>query len=143
MIPWCSALSLRALFYTEPFYPNYVLDQKTGILQKDRRSETWTVISRIDSLWNHISQKRKDFESKPDTGLMSKDVVRVVHKFVQYVLKVIHVFFTGSNNQLRNLKPRIWVLNFHKFFAQFNNVLIICFHESRFYFHKIYFVLFF
>ena len=64
------------------------MDQKTGILQKDRRSETWTVISRIDSLWNHISQKRKDFESKPDTGLMSKDVVRVVHKFVQYVLKV-------------------------------------------------------
>ena len=88
MIPWCSGLSLRALFYTEPFFPNYVLDKKTGILQKDRRSETWTVLSRIDSLWNHISQKRKDFESKPDTGLISKDVVRVVHKFVQYVLKV-------------------------------------------------------
>ena len=101
MIPWCSALSLRALFYTEPFYPNYVLDQKTGILQKDRRSETWTVISRIDSLWNHISQKRKDFESKPDTGLMSKDVVRVIHKFVQYVLKVtmylISCFPIGPN----------------------------------------------
>ena len=70
------------------------MDQKTGILQKDRRSETWTVISRIDSLWNHISQKRKDFESKPDTGLMSKDVVRVVHKFVQYVLKVNKLFWT-------------------------------------------------
>ena len=114
MIPWCSALSLRALFYTEPFYPNYVLDQKTGILQKDRRSETWTVISRIDSLWNHISQKRKDFESKPDTGLMSKDVVRVVHKFVQYVLKVTtlsyFLFFYKSKKNLDRFETcRSWV----------------------------------
>ena len=86
-IPWCSSLSFRALFYSDPFYPNYILDQKTGLLKKDRNSRTHTVLSRIQTLWRHISESRKSFESKPDTGLISKDVTRHIHRFVNYVIK--------------------------------------------------------
>ena len=87
VVPWCTPFSLRALLYSEPFYPQYILDTKTGIIKKDRRSKTHTVMSRIHVLWNHIAQARKDFESKPDTGLLSKDISRHFHRFVNYILK--------------------------------------------------------
>merc|ERR1712018_883796 len=80
-------MSLRALFYTEPFYPDFILGSKTGILKPDRASKTHTVISRIDTLWKHIEQKRKDFESKPDTGILSKDISRHFHRFKNNFLK--------------------------------------------------------
>ena len=87
VLPWCTPFSLRALFYAEPFYPQYVLDPKTGVIRKDRASKTKTVRSRINDLWSHIAQSRKDFESKPDTGLLSKDISRHFHRFVNYILK--------------------------------------------------------
>ena len=87
MIPWCSPLSLRALIYSEPFYPDYILDNKSGVIKKDRNSRTKTVRSRIDDLWTHVQERRKDFESKPDTGLLPKSVTRHIHKFVNYVVK--------------------------------------------------------
>ena len=87
VIPWCSGLSLRALWYTHPFYPEYVLDRKTGVIRRDRNSKTHTVLSRITTLWTHIAESRKDFETKPDTGLISKDITRHIHKFVNYVIK--------------------------------------------------------
>ena len=87
VIPWCSPLSLRALIYSEPFYPDYILDNKSGVIKKDRNSRTKTVRSRIDDLWTHVQERRKDFESKPDTGLLPKSVTRHIHKFVNYVVK--------------------------------------------------------
>ena len=36
VIPWCSPFSFRALLNTEPFYPDYVLDTKSGVIKKDR-----------------------------------------------------------------------------------------------------------
>ena len=87
VLPWCTPFSLRALLYSEPFYPQYILDRKTGVIKKDRKSKTHTVLSRINVLWSHIAQARKDFESKPDTGLLSKDISRHFHRFVNYILK--------------------------------------------------------
>ena len=87
VIPWCSPFSFRALLNTEPFYPNYVLDTKSGVIKKDRNSRTKTIKSKIDSLWNHVRQKRKDFESQPDTGLLPKTASRHIHRFVNYFLK--------------------------------------------------------
>ncbi len=87
VIPWCSPLSFRALFYTEPFYPQHVLNKLDGTIVISRESETQTVISRLTSLWNHIREKRKEFENTPDTGLLSKSMTRHFHRFVHYVLK--------------------------------------------------------
>lgn len=87
VVPWCTPLSLRALIYEQPFYPQYILDAKTGVIKKDRASKTHTIMSRISILWSHIRQERKDFESRPDTGLLSKSMSRHFHRFVNYVLK--------------------------------------------------------
>ena len=57
------------------------------MIKKDRNSRTKTVKSRIEDLWNHVRQKRKDFEAKPDTGLLPKNVTRHIHRFVNYILK--------------------------------------------------------
>ena len=50
-------------------------------------SRTKTIKSKIDSLWNHVRQKRKDFESQPDTGLLPKTASRHIHRIVNYFLK--------------------------------------------------------
>jgi hypothetical protein len=87
VIPWCTPFSLRALGYIEPFYPQWILDTKNGTIKKDRNSKTQTIMSRINSLWNHVRESRKKFESKPDTGLLSKSLTRQIHRFVNYFLK--------------------------------------------------------
>ena len=87
VVPWCSALSFRALIYKEPFYVEYELNPRNGSLQKKQNSRTETVLSRFKALWSHIRQSRKAFETQPDTGLLPRTVIRHFNRFVNYVIK--------------------------------------------------------
>lgn len=87
VIPWCSPLSLRALFTKDAFCPTYEVDKGDGSLKRSPSSKTHTVISRLDSLWSHIREARKEFEASPDTGLLSKSMTRYLHCFVNYFVK--------------------------------------------------------
>lgn len=67
-VPWCSPVSLRALFLMEPFIPDLELSQLNGTLFPRKSSQTPTLSSRLLSLWRHISKSRTHFETEPDTG---------------------------------------------------------------------------
>ncbi|KAG1671497.1 hypothetical protein GQR58_016444 [Nymphon striatum] len=60
-------LSLRALFFRNPFMPDLELSQVNGTLFPRKSSNTQTLYSRLVILWRHISKSRTEFESKPDT----------------------------------------------------------------------------
>lgn len=87
VLPWCSPLSLRALFCAEPFMPDLELSQVNGTLFPRKSSLTPTLCSRLLVLWRHISKSRTHFETKPDTGFIGKGFTRHVNRFWNYVVK--------------------------------------------------------
>ncbi|XP_046394390.1 uncharacterized protein LOC124162073 isoform X1 [Ischnura elegans] len=87
VIPWCSPVSLRALFQAEPFMPDLELSQVNGTLFPRKSSLTPTLCSRLLSLWRHISKSRTHFETKPDTGFIGKGLTRHVNRIWNYMLK--------------------------------------------------------
>ncbi|KAK3915173.1 Glycerol-3-phosphate acyltransferase 1, mitochondrial [Frankliniella fusca] len=87
VLPWCSPLSLRALFCAEPFMPDLELSQVNGTLFPRKSSLTPTLCSRMLVLWRHISKSRTHFETKPDTGFIGKGFVRHVNRFWNYIIK--------------------------------------------------------
>lgn len=68
LVPWCSPVSLRALFCVKPFMPDLELSQINGTLFPRKTSITQTMASRLIELWRHISKSRTHFETEPDTG---------------------------------------------------------------------------
>ncbi|XP_037093776.1 uncharacterized protein LOC119113590 [Pollicipes pollicipes] len=87
VVPWSSPLSLRALLCVEPFTPHLELSQVNGTLCPRRSSLTPTLTSRLLSLWRHISKSRTEFETRPDTGFIGKDMTRHLNRVWNYVLK--------------------------------------------------------
>lgn len=87
VLPWCSPYSFKALFLPYPFVPDYEVSQTTGILHKKTSSTTPTFLSRLLSLWRHISKSRTDFESMPDRGLFGKTLLRYINYFTNYIIK--------------------------------------------------------
>lgn len=87
VIPWCSPVSLRALFYIEPFMPDLELSQVNGTLFPRKSSMTQTLCSRLLSLWRHISKSRTHFETRPDTGFIGKGFTRHVNRVWNYLIK--------------------------------------------------------
>lgn len=89
VLPWCSPLSLRALFCAEPFMPDLELSQVNGTLFPRKSSLTPTLCSRMLVLWRHISKSRTHFETKPDTGFIGKGFTRHVNRCWNYIVKGI------------------------------------------------------
>lgn len=89
ILPWCSPLSLRALFCAEPFMPDLELSQVNGTLFPRKSSLTPTLCSRLLLLWRHISKSRTHFETKPDTGFIGRGFTRHVNRFWNYIVKGI------------------------------------------------------
>ncbi|ESO83920.1 hypothetical protein LOTGIDRAFT_108137 [Lottia gigantea] len=87
VIPWCSPISLRALFLPKSFTPDYQLSQFTGALHPCESSRTQTLTSRLQLLWQHVRKSRKDFEEAPDTGFLGKSLSRHINRFWNYVIK--------------------------------------------------------
>ncbi|XP_044734371.1 uncharacterized protein LOC123296783 isoform X2 [Chrysoperla carnea] len=87
VVPWCSPVGLRALFYIQPFMPDLELSQVNGTLFPRKSSLTPTLCSRLVSLWRHISKSRTYFETKPDTGFIGKGFTRHMNRFWNYIIK--------------------------------------------------------
>ncbi|XP_045212309.2 uncharacterized protein LOC123563530 [Mercenaria mercenaria] len=87
IIPWCSPLSLRALFFINEFRPNKEIFQQDGKLYPDHNSTTHTLISRLSALWESVRKSRKSFESSPDRGFLGKSFTRHLNRFWNYVVK--------------------------------------------------------
>lgn len=87
VVPWCSALSWRAMFGIQMFYPDRQLCLADGALYLREASKTHTLISRIRALWEHVRQSRKKFEEAPDRGFLDKSFVRHLNRFWNYVVK--------------------------------------------------------
>lgn len=87
VMPWCSPVGLRALFYIQPFMPDLELSQVNGTLFPRKSSLTPTLCSRLIALWRHISKSRTHFETKPDTGFIGKGFTRHVNRLWNYVIK--------------------------------------------------------
>ncbi|XP_069125487.1 uncharacterized protein [Argopecten irradians] len=87
VIPWCSPISLRALFSIKPFIPDTTLNQENGKLYRSTRSITQTLCSRLSQLWINVWDSRKKFEDAPDQGFLGKSFTRHLNRFWNYVLK--------------------------------------------------------
>ncbi|XP_054716194.1 uncharacterized protein LOC129225725 [Uloborus diversus] len=87
IIPWCSPVSLRALFCIRPFIPDLEVNQIDGTLYPRKSSLTHTLCSRLLLLWRHISKSRTEFESRPDTGFIGKGFSRHLNRLWNYLVK--------------------------------------------------------
>ncbi|KAF5280931.1 hypothetical protein FQA39_LY17937 [Lamprigera yunnana] len=87
VLPWCSPIGLRALFCFEPFMPDLELSQVNGTLFPRKSSMTETLMSRLITLWRHISKSRTYFETKPDTGFIGKGFTRHLNRIWNYFIK--------------------------------------------------------
>ncbi|BET01876.1 Hypothetical protein NTJ_14694 [Nesidiocoris tenuis] len=87
VIPWCSPVSVRALFCISPFTPDLELSQVNGTLFPRQSSSTATMIYTLRTLARHISKATTQFESKPDTGFIGKEMTRQLNKTWNYIGK--------------------------------------------------------
>ena len=77
-------LSLSALFlwYEHPI--KYSVDGRTGNLYPYKRGKT--LITRLASLWRQILKRREEFESRPDTGFLPKNLTRLINRIYYYII---------------------------------------------------------
>ncbi|XP_026470656.1 uncharacterized protein LOC113374909, partial [Ctenocephalides felis] len=87
ILPWCSPIGMRALFFLNPFMPDLELSQINGTLFPRKSSLTQTLCSRLVELWIHISKSRTKFETQPDTGFIGKGLTRHTNRIWNYVIK--------------------------------------------------------
>ncbi|XP_056019360.1 uncharacterized protein LOC125672084 isoform X3 [Ostrea edulis] len=87
VVPWCSPISIRALFWVRPFVPDLQLSQVDGTLYPKESSKTLTYISRLRSLWQHVSDSRRKFEETPDRGFLGKSLTRHLNRIWNYFCK--------------------------------------------------------
>ncbi|KAI6659961.1 hypothetical protein LOD99_14301 [Oopsacas minuta] len=71
------SLSVLFLCYEHP--TEYSLDSQTGEVYVSKRGKT--MFTRLVGLWRTIRQKRIEFESRPDTGFLPKNITRPLNWF--------------------------------------------------------------
>ena len=76
--------SLSALFLWYKYPVNYSLDNRTGNVYPDSFGNT--LITTIRSLWKDIAKRRLEFERKPDTGFLPKNMTRLFNRLYLYVI---------------------------------------------------------
>lgn len=89
VIPWCSPLSVRALFCARPFLSTFELSQVNGTLCPKKASQRATLLSRLIDIWRRVSKARTRFETQPDSGFLGKGWNRFLNRFWNYVIKGI------------------------------------------------------
>lgn len=79
---WNGPLGLRSLFGSEPFPVAFIVDPKTGkIIEDPSHTRMGTMTSRVQAVHQSVDEARARFEAAPDTGMISKAVVRPFHIF--------------------------------------------------------------
>uniref|UniRef100_A0A8W8HZT2 Uncharacterized protein n=1 Tax=Magallana gigas TaxID=29159 RepID=A0A8W8HZT2_MAGGI len=87
VIPWCSPISIKALFWVKPFIPDIELSQIDGNLYLKTSSKTETFVSRFRALWLHVFNSRRKFEEAPDRGFLGKSFTRHINRIWNYFFK--------------------------------------------------------
>ena len=87
VVPWASPVSFRALFSARPFLADLELSQVNGTLCPKKSSQTLSLISRLTSIWRHVSKARTRFESQPDMGFLGKGWGRFLNRVWNYFFK--------------------------------------------------------
>ncbi|XP_059139647.1 uncharacterized protein LOC131927817 [Physella acuta] len=87
IIPWCSPVGLRALFWPTAFVPDLTQSQFDGSLYPLVSSTTHSLLSRLWSLWANVKESRAQFEAAPDRGFLGKSLTRHLNRFWNYVIK--------------------------------------------------------
>ncbi|KAK3789575.1 hypothetical protein RRG08_016254 [Elysia crispata] len=87
LVPLCSSLGLRALFWPTAFIPDLELSQTDGSFYPRQSSRTHTLVSRLRALWANVASSRAAFEAAPDTGFLGKSMTRHFNRLWNYVLK--------------------------------------------------------
>ena len=85
---WCSPLSIRALFKTQPFHPYKRLNSKTGEIIVDTHSTVKPYPYLISQLWSNVFDSRRRFEEAPDSGFLGKSITRFFNVIWTYGLGV-------------------------------------------------------
>ena len=74
------SLSLHAMFGCEPYsYQEDVQSHWTGTIYVKEDPKQQTFASRLRAVWEAVSESRADFESTPDSGLISKRMTRLLN----------------------------------------------------------------
>ena len=84
---WQGKFGLRSLYGINDFYTGVELNEHDGTLKPTMSNLTW--FGRIKSLWENITEARREFEEKPDTGLFGKSFTRIIDIIWNYGVKGI------------------------------------------------------
>ena len=89
-------LSFRRMFSKKPYYIGCTIDYSTGKIIPTNKVEP--VYLTVKSFWKSVFEKRKQFESKPDTSLIGKSLTRPFNIIWEYVFKgaIPTIFFCTS-----------------------------------------------
>ena len=80
-----SMFGIKALFLHE-LYRDYEINDSNGTIYNIKK--TITLPESISNLWIWVKNSRQDFESAPDTGILSKGCTRIFHLFLNYILRL-------------------------------------------------------
>jgi hypothetical protein len=79
-------LSLRALFSPHPYYPDKTVDERTGKIVPNENVKVNSFPYLLGKLWSNVSSMRREFEGRPDTGLIGKGVTRLFNLVWCYII---------------------------------------------------------
>jgi hypothetical protein len=79
-------LSLRALFSPSKFYPDKTIDENTGQVITNRSVAINSFPGLLFSLWSNVGKMRREFEARPDSGLIGKGLTRVFNLVWCYIV---------------------------------------------------------
>jgi hypothetical protein len=82
---WNGPFGVKSMFYHQPFVSRYQMNCLTGEIIPDDANRTRTFLSRLRAVWDEVARIRRDFEAKPDTGLLGKPFARVLNVLSAYI----------------------------------------------------------
>lgn len=81
-----SMFGIKALC-TFTLFRDYSIDNYNGKIEEIK--QTYTFPRSIYNLWKWIMESRRDFESKPDTGILGKGCTRIFNLFWNYLFRML------------------------------------------------------
>lgn len=82
---WNGSFGVKSMFYLQPFVSQYQMDSMTGEIVPDPASRTQTFVSRLKTIWGEVARIRREFEARPDSGLLGKPFARVLNVLSAYI----------------------------------------------------------
>lgn len=81
-----SIAGTKALCFCE-LYDDYRFNNSTGVMEKI--DDNFTFPRSLFNLWTWVRESRRNFEQRPDTGILGKGCSRIFHLFLNYILRLL------------------------------------------------------